>query len=1252
MNRHPLPLINTISSSTSTGRERRPSSAIFIGSGAGGFYPSNSASSISSPLPPLTLASPSTPASSSLSSVSPVSPANSIATSVSQSHSQLPSPPSTTAGSTGSDRNEGNIGTRRSAAGHQKSLSTSSTSTASSLSLSSVNNKLGNQAPLISNRDRDGEDEDEDLDNGRFDEDLDQDQDHTARHHAQSFGGRRVNTNLDHDLTTKLLNSGSETERERDRSGSLYPSRTQTRVRTPDHPPPDSNNNSNKTNPTGDNDDDATPPASSRRTIRNGGNSPRKQVTTFSVIGSGKRSRTVSILERDKEDTIMSGPGPGPSTLTNRRARAPLPREFRSDRMSVSTSGEFDVRSIDIDDSPQQNSTHPPASPRRSRNSKTWNRNNKRSHRLSLGDELPRADHERDAQFTHSTTRLYGGGRQSVRQSGSAESALARERGSLRELELGNTPERDVGATALMRRSTVAGAGHARNQNNNTAAPMSPSRRRGAREDEGNQTTTRYSTTIRRNIDGAPTPQVRATTSMAVFRDRDDSPLSAITSRRTLRSSLLDIERDREREKDRERERPPSTLRFTPLSEPQWRGSSPFVQTQQPSTSSSSADHTNLLLDALQVFESHLSKPLPPSDSSLASIFPDLQTHATTLVQSAHTLNELLRTLTSRALESQIEAEIGDIPAQVDAGEIWRIVGAEYREGLRVSDDLVRVVTALLIVFGRVLRDVAKRTASTTSDRERERDRGESPDVGGGSSSVISGGTGGSSGARSTRSRHSLDGALRVRPIRRSTGMDGISLPPHSLAESRRSMEIASSPLLSGRASVELSTRIQEDRERITNRRSMDGVVGNGYTSHTHSSSAETLKRERAALDLSRPATSLSFVRRGRVDQEDEGEETSRDTTRLRSRELDRELDRRTTSTLDSRLSLRRTFMPRLRDNIPAALRSGTNNTNPSSPRMDETATQTPSHLSLSQAHLHLLAQVQAQDSPTPAPRAAPPSLPIVDSKKLAIPPPLPSLPSESLLERREDSSLFNNLPLPTSTLPSNSSSLSRPGSALGSIRRRPKFSNTSITTVRGGSASGSAVPGPILSPSTPVTTTALSNSEVEIKGDAGARRNVNANGITVSGGSMRNRSGTLSLRDLQERDRIMRERLGANANGADRGAESRERNAESTNTLRKRAISSASASASGSGSGNGSIISGSGSASQSREDLTLGSSTSSTSISSSNPSRTRTLRSRDRPRMSLDDVEFDRNGVSRSAHVREVSSPAALGFEYEYGRD
>jgi hypothetical protein len=75
----------------------------------------------------------------------------------------------------------------------------------------------------------------------------------------------------------------------------------------------------------------------------------------------------------------------------------------------------------------------------------------------------------------------------------------------------------------------------------------------------------------------------------------------------------------------------------------------------------------------------------------------------------------MLKSGNSRALDAQVEAEVENdyIPANIPPSslknsnlvDVWRKIGGEYREGLRVSDDLVRAVTGLLLGVGRVMKE-------------------------------------------------------------------------------------------------------------------------------------------------------------------------------------------------------------------------------------------------------------------------------------------------------------------------------------------------------------------------------------------------------------------------------------------------------------------------------------------------------------------------------------------------------------------
>ncbi|KAH7105798.1 hypothetical protein BKA62DRAFT_766263 [Auriculariales sp. MPI-PUGE-AT-0066] len=132
-------------------------------------------------------------------------------------------------------------------------------------------------------------------------------------------------------------------------------------------------------------------------------------------------------------------------------------------------------------------------------------------------------------------------------------------------------------------------------------------------------------------------------------------------------------------------------------------------------------EHARLMLDALAMFESQLSRlsasvpssSTTPTGGNTGAHVGDLLKSASNLAQSASTLNNLMRGGTAQALENQIEAEVGDAPSTVDAGEVWRGVGSDYREALRASDDLVRALTGVLLGVGRVVRNVRPGTGGS-----------------------------------------------------------------------------------------------------------------------------------------------------------------------------------------------------------------------------------------------------------------------------------------------------------------------------------------------------------------------------------------------------------------------------------------------------------------------------------------------------------------------------------------------------------
>ncbi|KAJ7738366.1 hypothetical protein B0H16DRAFT_1570611 [Mycena metata] len=162
----------------------------------------------------------------------------------------------------------------------------------------------------------------------------------------------------------------------------------------------------------------------------------------------------------------------------------------------------------------------------------------------------------------------------------------------------------------------------------------------------------------------------------------------------------LSVERDAERdgrERDRERAYAPSP--------------SPFGSVRRHGTGGGSGqqEHTKLMGDSLAMFEGHLAR-VAGGDRSPT----ELARSAQALVSAAERLNAILRAGTARALEEQIDAEVSGVDSgtATELTEVWRRVGGEYREGLRVSDELVRGVTGFLLGVGRVVRDFGEHRGS------------------------------------------------------------------------------------------------------------------------------------------------------------------------------------------------------------------------------------------------------------------------------------------------------------------------------------------------------------------------------------------------------------------------------------------------------------------------------------------------------------------------------------------------------------
>ncbi|KAF5317793.1 hypothetical protein D9619_012653 [Psilocybe cf. subviscida] len=132
------------------------------------------------------------------------------------------------------------------------------------------------------------------------------------------------------------------------------------------------------------------------------------------------------------------------------------------------------------------------------------------------------------------------------------------------------------------------------------------------------------------------------------------------------------------------------------------------------SQSQSQSEHTRLMLDSLAVFESQLAK-LPPTvgnsgNNAAAGVghFPsDVARSAQGVVSAAERLATLLKLSGARAMDAQVAAEV-DTPTDrsQEVADIWARVAADYRDGSRTADELVRVLTAMLLGVGRIIREL------------------------------------------------------------------------------------------------------------------------------------------------------------------------------------------------------------------------------------------------------------------------------------------------------------------------------------------------------------------------------------------------------------------------------------------------------------------------------------------------------------------------------------------------------------------
>jgi hypothetical protein len=201
-------------------------------------------------------------------------------------------------------------------------------------------------------------------------------------------------------------------------------------------------------------------------------------------------------------------------------------------------------------------------------------------------------------------------------------------------------------------------------------------------------------------------PQSRPTTSMAEFRPINEDlppPNTAPPALRTYKSTFT-FDRDRDGMSSRQ-------ALYTPLSTaPQERtyGSPRTRPRDSPALplDEQALEHLRLMDESLTMFEAHLSR-LPPMGDTTTATVPEVFRSAQAVVRFSEQVNGMLRTATNRALERMIESEVSDASPgnEVDMVGLWKDVGGDFRDTLRVSDELVRTMTGFLLGVGKVLRE-------------------------------------------------------------------------------------------------------------------------------------------------------------------------------------------------------------------------------------------------------------------------------------------------------------------------------------------------------------------------------------------------------------------------------------------------------------------------------------------------------------------------------------------------------------------
>ncbi|OSD07342.1 hypothetical protein PYCCODRAFT_1359215 [Trametes coccinea BRFM310] len=461
---------------------------------------------------------------------------------------------------------------------------------------------------------------------------------------------------------------------------------------------------------------------STRETARGSSPGPsRKRVSTTLSVDEGYghyRSDDEDVTAAALAAVASSRRSPGSS---GKKGRQPLPREFRErkdsdEKRNIEPATPHRASSRNdlgrASPSPRKNrvsASDPPASPRRLGLSKySTVRELTRKHQTRwMSEDLSSPSRENaDESFDPLPN---GMGRRQGHRTGSSEGLLGTAGGrsligeGLRAAGLTRRRDEDVfsgDSQAVVPRRTRSTGNSSVLADAHVETPEQRREGRSIRIDEGVGPPYDPKTPLNRFTDRRPQSGMAArpgTSMAALHHDTHDPapPRTAPPALRTYRSTYALPDRVFEDlQQQSSHERPGS--------------SSPFVtmrsSTAQSGIRDSNAEHRRLMFESLSMFESHLSR-LPPMGQTTTTTIPEVFQSAQHLVHALDKLNGMLKDGTNRALEAQIDAELADNREGVDLVELWREVGSEHRENLRVSDEVVRNMTGFLLGVGKILRE-------------------------------------------------------------------------------------------------------------------------------------------------------------------------------------------------------------------------------------------------------------------------------------------------------------------------------------------------------------------------------------------------------------------------------------------------------------------------------------------------------------------------------------------------------------------